>query len=133
MSAIVWKRRRRKPEINLVPLIDVLTTLIFFFLVSMQFKNLPTLNLVLPKIETAGKNTFADQIELAVSPEGELFYNGTKVTDAELERVLKAAAEVDRKIPVLILADEESKTGRLAFVMDACRRSGLERINLQSR
>jgi len=133
MSAIVWKRRRRKPEINLVPLIDVLTTLVFFFMVSMQFKNLPTLNLVLPKMETAGKNTFSDQIELAVSPEGQLYYNGNLVTDRELEQVLRAAAEIDRKVPVLILADEESKTGRLAFVMDACRRAGLERINLQSR
>lgn len=133
MSAFIWKRRRRKPEINLVPLIDVLTTLIFFFLMSMQFRQLPTLNLVLPKIETAGTNVFNDQIEVAVSPDGRIFYNGNPVTDAELTQVLRAAAEVDRRIPVLILADEESKTGRLAFVMDACRRAGLERINLQSR
>ncbi len=53
--SVIPKRRRRKAEINIVPLVDVLVVLIFFFLVSMQFRNLTLLNLTLPKIETAGK------------------------------------------------------------------------------
>jgi biopolymer transport protein ExbD len=47
-------RRRNKASINIIPLMDVLTILIFFFLVSMQFKEMTTLNLTLPKIESAG-------------------------------------------------------------------------------
>ena len=41
-----------------VPLIDVLVMLIFFAFVTMQFKSATTLNITLPKIETAGKNEF---------------------------------------------------------------------------
>jgi len=42
--SVIPKRRRRKAEINIVPLVDVLVVLIFFFLVSMQFRNLNLLN-----------------------------------------------------------------------------------------
>ena len=37
MSLLAQKRRKR-PEMNLVPLIDVLVMLIFFAFVTMQFK-----------------------------------------------------------------------------------------------
>ena len=43
-------RRRRRPMINIVPLVDVLTVLLFFFLVTMQFKQVSTLNIMVPKI-----------------------------------------------------------------------------------
>ena len=57
MSLLANKRRKR-PEMNLVPLIDVLVMLVFFAFVTMQFrvKPAPTLNVRLPKIETAGQN-----------------------------------------------------------------------------
>jgi biopolymer transport protein ExbD len=32
-------RRRRRPELNLVPLIDVLVMLVFFAFVTMQFRS----------------------------------------------------------------------------------------------
>ena len=57
MSLLQHKRRKR-PELNLVPLIDVLVMLIFFAFVTMQFKSASTLNITLPKVETAGKNEF---------------------------------------------------------------------------
>ena len=37
--------RRRPPSINIVPLVDVLTVLLFFFMVTMQFKQSSTLNI----------------------------------------------------------------------------------------
>ena len=43
-------RPRRRPELNLVPLIDVLVMLIFFAFVTMQFRAATTLNITLPKI-----------------------------------------------------------------------------------
>ena len=68
-------RRRRRPTINIVPLVDVLTVLLFFFLVTMQFKQVSTLNITVPKIETAGKNEIEERIVIAVSPEGEFYTN----------------------------------------------------------
>ncbi|MGB0343892.1 MAG: ExbD/TolR family protein, partial [Coraliomargarita sp.] len=38
------RRGRRAPAINIVPLVDVLTVLVFFFMVTMQFKTMSALN-----------------------------------------------------------------------------------------
>ena len=125
--------RRRKPEINIVPLVDVLIVLIFFFLVSMQFRNMATLNIVLPKIETAGKSKMIEQIEIGISPEGQFFFNGEPLTRPQIEAAIKLAASFDKDALVLILADEESYLKHITFVMDTCRKAGLDRIRLQSR
>ena len=57
-------RRRARPEMNLVALIDVLVMLIFFAFVTMQFKSASTLNITLPKVETAGKNEFRGNVTI---------------------------------------------------------------------
>ena len=49
----LYQKRRKRPELNLVPLIDVLVMLVFFAFVTMQFKQATTMNLTLPKVETA--------------------------------------------------------------------------------
>ncbi len=131
--SLVIRPHRRKPEINIVPLVDVLIVLIFFFLVSMQFRNLTTLNLVLPKIETAGKNKQVEQIEIAVDAEGLFFYSGTQVSKEALKAAVQIQAGIDNEIPVLVMADEETYLKSVTFIMDVCREAGLEKIRLQSR
>ena len=34
------RRKRKKPGINILPLLDVLTVILFFFLITMQFKSI---------------------------------------------------------------------------------------------
>ena len=131
--SVIPDRRRHKAEINIVPLVDVLIVLIFFFLVSMQFRNMATLNIVLPKIETAGKSKMIEQIEIGISPEGQFFFNGEPLTRPQIEAAIKLAASFDKDALVLILADEESYLKHITFVMDTCRNAGLHRIRLQSR
>ena len=82
-------RRRRRPTINIVPLVDVLTVLLFFFLVTMQFKLVSTLNITVPKIETAGKNEIEEQIVIAVSPKGEFYLNDRAVEKDVLATAMK--------------------------------------------
>jgi biopolymer transport protein ExbD len=55
------------------------------------------------------------------------------VTDEQLISLLKEVRNVDKDIPVLIKADETTQLKKLAFVMDACRKTGLNKFSLQSR
>lgn len=126
-------RRRRRAEINIVPLVDVLVTLIFFFLVSMQFRNMNTLNIVPPKIETAGDNRLDQQIEVGISAEGEFFYNGVPVNEEEMVELLRQAARVNNEVPVVLMADENSALRWTTLIVDTCREVGLESLRLQSR
>ena len=126
-------RRRRRPTINIVPLVDVLTVLLFFFLVTMQFKQVSTLNITVPKIETAGKNEIEEQIVIAVSPKGEFYLNDRAVEKDVLATAMKLAGELTSDMPVLLIADEEVPLKFVTEVMDICRSYQLNKIRLQSR
>jgi len=132
MSAILRKQRKR-PELNLVPLIDVLVMLIFFAFVTMQFKSASTLNITLPKIDTAGKNEFKGTVTISIDKDGALSFNGKPVADDQLIDLLTQVHNVDKDIPVLIRADETTQVRKLTFVMDACRKTGLNKFSLQGR
>lgn len=126
-------KRRARPEMNLVPLIDVLVMLIFFAFVTMQFKSAATLNITLPKVETAGKNEFRGNVTISIDKDGKLTFNGKPVTDDQLLELLQQVKNVDKDIPVLIRSDEKATLDRLTFVWDACRKVGLNKHSLQSR
>ena len=116
-----------------MPLIDVLTMLIFFAFVTMQFKTVATLNITLPKVETAGKNEFKGSVTIAVDREGKMTFNGKPASELQLTSLLEAVRNIDRNIPVLIQADQDTPIKNVTFVMDACRKTGLNKFSLQSR
>ncbi|MDP4611252.1 MAG: biopolymer transporter ExbD [Opitutales bacterium] len=126
-------RRRRQPTINIVPLVDVLTVLLFFFLVTMQFKQVSSLNITVPKIETAGKNDIKEQIVIAISPEGEVFLNDRSVAIDQLKAAMQIAGRTTPDMPVLLIADEDVPLKHVTEVMDVCRGNQLNKIRLQSR
>jgi biopolymer transport protein ExbD len=129
----LYEKRRQKPVLMLVPLIDVLTMLIFFAFVTMQFKSGAALNITLPKVDTAGKNEFKGSVTIAIDKDGKMEFNGRAATDQQLEALLGAVGKIDRNIPVLIQADESTPLKRLAFVMDTCRKIHLNKFSLQAR
>ncbi|MBC9890287.1 MAG: biopolymer transporter ExbD [Opitutae bacterium] len=126
-------RKSRKVTINIVPLVDVLIVLIFFFLMTMQFRNISTLNLTLPKIETAGQNRFDRNIIIEIARDGAFLVNGQPMEMDQLDPSLRALKPLSEDITVLIRADEESLLKYLTDIMDTCRKNGLNKIRLQSR
>ena len=132
MSAILRKQRKR-PELNLVPLIDVLVMLVFFAFVTMQFRTASTLNIRLPKVETAGKNAFSGPVTIGIDKAGVLSFNGKTASEEQLTSLLGQLRDLDKDIPVLIRADEDTPLKKVTFVMDACRKAGLNKFSLQSR
>ncbi|GAB1489532.1 biopolymer transporter ExbD [Opitutaceae bacterium] len=129
----LYQRRRKRPEMNLLPLIDVLVMLIFFAFVTMQFRSAATLNITLPRVDTAGKNEFKGTVTIGIDKDGVISFNGQTTTETELPDLLREVRNIDRDIPVLIRADETTPLKTLAFVMDSCRKSGLNKFSLQSR
>ncbi|MGJ3244208.1 MAG: ExbD/TolR family protein [Opitutales bacterium] len=125
--------RRHKTTVNLVPLIDVLTVLLFFFMVTMQFRNVSTLNITMPEIETAGQNRLEEPIFIAVDAEGMLFLNNKEVTRDQLRGAMQVAGETDQPPTVQLIADEDAGFKYVTEVMDICRSEGLSKIRIQSR
>lgn len=126
-------KRRRQPSINIVPLVDVLTVLLFFFLVTMQFKQLSTLNITVPEIKTAGKNEINERVVIALSPEGTLYLNNKLLDLAEFEQAIALIGNTTPEIPVLLIADENVPLKHVTEAMDICRNNQLNKISLQAR
>jgi biopolymer transport protein ExbD len=129
----LYVKRRKRPEMNLVPLIDVLVMLIFFAFVTMQFRSAATLNVTLPKVETAGKTELKDSITITVGTDGTLGFNGKPATMDDLRLLIPQVSNVSKDITVMLRADENAPLKHITEVMDLCRKHGLNRIRLMSR
>ena len=127
------KRRQRKLYVNIVPLVDVLTVLLFFFIVTMQFKQFKVLNITMPEIKTAGINQIDEQILIAIDESGGLFYNGVSVSKKQLNEALIATSKINADLSILIMADEATELKVITEVMDLCRTNQFNKIRLQSR
>ena len=79
-----FQRKRKKPRIDMVPLIDVLMVLIIFFLVTMQFQDLRALNVKLPKIDSAGSNLLRNELVVSIDSEGLIYLNGKRVEEKSI-------------------------------------------------
>lgn len=127
------ERPRKSPQINIVPLVDVLTVLLFFFLVTMQFRQLSALNLTLPEIQTAGQSQVQESVVIAIAADGALFLNERSVSESELREGIRVLGSQAPETPVLLMADEDAALRYITMVMDICRSNRLNRIRLQSR
>ena len=128
----IYQKRRRRPELNLVPLIDVLVMLIFFAFVTMQFKQATTMNLTLPKVETAGKSELKQSVTISLSKDGSVDLDGQHATMETLGNLLRQR-NVPKDTTVVIRSDENTPLRFVTQAMDTCRKQGLNKIRLQSR
>jgi biopolymer transport protein ExbD len=129
----IRSKSRKRPRIDVVPLIDVLMVLIIFFLVTMQFRDLRALNIKLPKIDTAGSNLMSNELIVSISQEGDFFINSKKVEFEKLAQVLKATSLLPQKPVILVVADENVPLRHVTQVVDLCRENSLEDFRLQAR
>ncbi len=132
MSGLLLKRRRR-PELNLLPLIDVLVMLVFFAFVTMQFRSMTTMNLTLPKVETAGKSEIKDSLTISITKDGGVEVNGRTASMQVLEQLVQEIGRVSKDVTVVIRSDENTPLRYVTQAMDTCRKQGLNKIRLQSR
>jgi biopolymer transport protein ExbD len=129
----LYRKKRKRLEMNLVPLIDVLVMLIFFAFVTMQFRSITTMNLTLPKVETAGKSELKESLTISLAKEGTVDVNGRPTSMETLEEVVRQIGSVSKDITVVIRSDENTPLRFVTQAMDICRKQGLNKIRLQSR
>jgi len=107
--------------------------LVFFAFVTMQFKQATTMNLTLPKVETAGKSELKDSLTISIAKEGTVDFNGRPATMATLAELVKQVGAVSKDVTVVIRSDENTPLRYVTEAMDTCRKQGLNKIRLQAR
>ena len=86
MSLVI--SRRRRADINVVPLIDVMVVLVFFLLLSGRFEQARTMSIVPPAASSGATGTPAATLVVGVDREGKFFLEGKEITLAALEKSL---------------------------------------------
>ncbi|HHY47215.1 MAG TPA: biopolymer transporter ExbD [Firmicutes bacterium] len=124
------RNNRRSPSVDIVPLVDIMTFLIVFFILFTSFKTTPTgLQLNLPKAVTAARYP-SSQIVVTIDRTGRIYFNGSRTTIPELRESIRARLSRDAEQPVVIRADRQVLYGDIVAVMDAARSVGASRIAL---
>jgi biopolymer transport protein ExbD len=72
-------------------------------------------------------------VTIGIDKAGVLSFNGKTASEEQLTSLLGQLRDLDKDIPVLIRADEDTPLKKVTFVMDACRKAGLNKFSLQSR
>jgi biopolymer transport protein ExbD len=122
---------REDPEINLIPMIDVLLVILIFLMVTTTFTRFAELKINLPTAEAVKPIERPDEVHVAIDPQGKYVVNRTPIQfhspqsfADELRRAAGAAAE-----PVVVInADANASHQSVVNVMEAARLAGLNRI-----
>lgn len=123
--------RRDEPEINLIPLIDVLLVILIFLMVTTTYARFSELKINLPTSGAEQTPNKPKQIEVIVDANGNYQINDTlltQVTSEALANALKQAAGNDNDPVLVINADAKATHQSVINVMEAARQVGMSRI-----
>ncbi|MCP5279587.1 MAG: biopolymer transporter ExbD [Thiobacillus sp.] len=123
--------RRDDPEINLIPLIDVLLVILIFLMVTTTYARFSELQINLPEAQGDTSKEEPVQITVNVSEQGRYEVNQAVLGNMGVEgivRALQAAAGPEKDPVVVISADARATHQSVVRVMDAARRAGFPRV-----
>lgn len=125
------RRNRKKPEVNIVPLVDVLTSLIFFFLLTMQFKEIYAVDITPPSMKSSESVSQNKPETISVTKDGKYYWNRDEVSEAQLELKIKELA-ASKNPELILLGDKQSALQAVMKVVDFARLSKIKKLSLQS-
>lgn len=123
--------RRDEPEINLIPLIDVLLVVLIFLMVTTTYARFSELQINLPEAQGDSAKEVPAQINVGVDEQGGYAVNEVTVVNAGVEQLMQAlhAAAGENKDPVVVISADAGATHQSVIrVMDAARRAGYPRV-----
>ena len=124
-------RKRPKAEVNIVPMVDVLTVLIFFFLLTMQFKEIYAVDITPPTMKSSTSAQSHKPDTIAVSKEGNYFFNGEPSNlNSIKEKIEKIAQTKDSAI--IVMADQKTPLESVTDIIDLARLSKIRKLSLQT-
>jgi biopolymer transport protein ExbD len=122
---------RDEPEINFIPLIDVLLVILIFLMVTTTYSRFAELQINLPTAQASKAPERVDQIDIGVDAKGTYSINKTVVAAANRDALaaqLKRAAAGMRDPVIVINADAQATHQSVIRVMEAAQAAGYGKI-----
>ena len=115
--------------INTTPLVDVMLVLLIIFLITIPVVT-QSVALTLPKETNVPRVTKPENVELAVTKDGDIYWNTALVPDVEaLVKRLGKIAVLNPQPEVHIRGDKAARYESVGKVVFACQRAGIMKIS----
>lgn len=125
------RRYTEEPEINFIPLIDVLLVILIFLMVTTTYSRFAELQINLPTAEAGKPPDRIEQVDVGVDAAGNYVINKNRLaarTRETLVAELKRAVG-DMKDPVIVInADAQASHQSVVRVMEAAQAAGYGKI-----
>ena len=126
------RSRRRAPELNMAPLIDMVFILLIFFLVTTSFVKEAGIEVSRPTASTAAVQPKATVI-IAIDSNNRIFMQRREIDLRAVRANVERALAENPEGAVVVVADRQSSTGVAIQVMDGCRLAGAKNVSLAAR
>jgi len=124
-------RSRDDPEINFIPLIDVLLVILIFLMVTTTYQRVAELQITLPEADAEQVKERPREVNVGIDAQGRYVVDKTVFTYTgvqSLADMLKRSAG-DAKDPVVIISADANATHQsVVHVMEAARLAGIIHI-----
>ena len=125
-------RSHDEPEINLIPMIDVLLVIIIFLMLTTTYAKFSGLEINLPTADASKQAETPNEIDVAVTASGQILINKSPLTAADIKSIAEALqrAAGPRPDPVIIInADAKATHQSVVDVMQAAQTAGYPHIS----
>ncbi len=122
---------REEPEINFIPLIDVLLVILIFLIITTTYTKQSELQINLPTADSSVPAERVDQIDIAVDATGKYVVNRTAhtfITRDAFATEIKRAAGANKDPVITISADAQASHQSVIRVMEAAQYAGFGKI-----
>ena len=124
-------RYKEEPEINLVPLIDVMMVILIFLMITTTYSKYTELQINLPTADAEKQIERSNEINVLVNSQGQYVINKAPVAFSSIEQLageLRRAGAGLREPVIIISADATATHQSVIRVMEASRIAGLSQI-----
>ena len=125
-------RSREEPEINLIPMIDVLLVIIIFLMLTTTYAKFSGLEINLPTADTAKQPEQPNEVNVAVTAAGQVLVNKVPLAApdvAAISAALQRAAGSQKEPVIVINADAKAAHQSVIDVMQAAQSAGYPHIS----
>ncbi len=125
-------RAGEEPEINLIPMIDVLLVIIIFLMLTTTYAKFSGLEINLPTADASKQSEQPNEIDVAVTASGQVLVNKSPLTVADVPSIseaLRKAAGAQKEPIIVINADAKATHQSVVDVMQAAQTAGYPHIS----
>ncbi len=125
-------RGHDEPEINLIPLIDVLLVIIIFLMLTTTYAKFSGLEINLPTADSSKQAEQPNEVNVAVTAAGQVLVNKTPLAATDVRSISEALrrAAGDRQDPLIVInADAKATHQSVVDIMQAAQAAGYPHIS----